>query len=194
MGGPGSRSRGGNQGWGEGCWIMNIVLVGYRGTGKSVVSRLIAEKFHRKRYSLDEWITREAKKPIPEIVADWGWDRFREIERAVVVNVSGRARNAVIDCGGGVVLDQRNVADLRKNGKIVLLTAEAEVILKRIGHDANRPPLKEGLSFEEEQRQTLAEREPHYRAAADCTFDTTRAKPRETARDIVERFTKEGWL
>ena len=175
-------------------WKMNIILMGYRGTGKSVLSRLLAASLGCERYSLDEWIVREAGKPIPEIVELWGWDRFREIERTVVEKVSALARDAVVDCGGGVVLDDRNVADLKRNGKVVLLTADTEIILRRIGRDANRPSLKKGMSFEEEQRQILAEREPKYRAVADCSFDTSRAKPRETAKDIIEHFQKEGWL
>ncbi|KMP10811.1 hypothetical protein UR09_02225 [Candidatus Nitromaritima sp. SCGC AAA799-A02] len=173
---------------------MNIVLIGYRGTGKSVLSRILAENLRYERYSLDEWIVRSAGQPIPEIVEQWGWDRFREIEREVVKEVSAQARSAVIDCGGGVVLDERNVSDLKRDGKVVFLTADPGLILKRTGRDTNRPPLKEGLSFEEEQRRILSEREPKYRAAADCTFDTTHDRPRETAEKIIELFKKNRWL
>jgi len=180
--------------WAPGFRLMNIVLIGYRGTGKSVLSRLLAKQLKRERYGLDEWIVQEAGKPVPEIVKLWGWGRFREIEREVVKKVSARARDSVIDCGGGVVLDMRNVADLKRYGRIVLLTAETEKILRRIGHDTNRPPLKEGLSFEEEQRQILADREPKYRAAADCVFDTTDITPQETAKTVLGHFKKEGWL
>ncbi|MDP7552182.1 MAG: shikimate kinase, partial [Nitrospinaceae bacterium] len=72
---------------------MNIVLIGYRGTGKSVLSRLLAKQLECERYGLDEWIVQEAGKPVPEIVKLWGWGRFREIERRVVEKVSARARD-----------------------------------------------------------------------------------------------------
>ena len=100
---------------------MNIVLIGYRGTGKSVISRILAGILHCQRYSIDEEIVRKARKPILEIVEQESWSRFREIEREIVKKVSEEAKNLVIDCGGGVVLDARNIVDLKRNGKTVLL-------------------------------------------------------------------------
>ena len=172
---------------------MNIVLIGYRGTGKSVISKILAGTLHCQRYSLDDEIVRQAGKSILEIVEQGGWDSFRGIEREVVERVSSEARNSVVDCGGGVVLDERNVVDLRCKSKAVLLISSLEKILERI-KDTNRPPLKEGLSFEEEQRQALSEREPKYHAAADCVFDTSDLKPRQTAKKIIEHFKKKGWI
>jgi shikimate kinase len=173
---------------------MNIVLIGYRGTGKSVISRILTDTLHCRRYSIDDEIVRQAGKPIPEIVEQEGWSKFREIERELVRKISTEIRSSVIDCGGGVVLDERNVADLKRDGKVILLVASSEKILERIHRDANRPPLIEGLSFEEEQRQILKERDPKYRAAADCIFDTTHLKPRQTAMKIIEHFKKKGWV
>ena len=172
---------------------MNIVLIGYRGTGKSVISRILADTLHCQHYGIDEEITRKAGRLISEIVEQEGWDSFREIERKVVEEVATEARNSVIDCGGGVVLDERNVRDLRCNSKIVLLISSLEKIVGRI-KDTNRPPLKEGLSFAEEQRQVISERDPMYRAAADCIFDTTYLKPRQTATKIIKHFKKKGWI
>ena len=172
---------------------MNIVLIGYRGTGKSVISRILADTLHCQRYSIDEEIARKAGKSISEIVEQEGWNKLREIERKMVEKVATEARNSVIDCGGGVVLDERNVVDLRCKSKAVLLISSLEKILERI-KDTNRPPLKEGLSFEEEQRQALSEREPKYHAAADCVFDTSDLKPRQTAKKIIEHFKKKGWI
>ena len=111
---------------------MNIVLIGYRGTGKSVISKILADILHCRCYSLDKEITQQAGKLIPEIVEQEGWGRFREIERGVVQQVSSEVRNSIIDCGGGVVMDEHNVADLRRNGKVVLLTSSLEKIIQRI--------------------------------------------------------------
>ena len=173
---------------------MNIVLIGYRGTGKSVISRILADTLHCRRYSIDEEIVRTAGKSISEIIEQENWGKFREIERKVIEDVAAEAKNSVIDCGGGVILDERNVVDLKRNSKAVLLISSLEKILERITQNTDRPPLKEGLDLEEEQRLILGEREPKYRAAADCVFDTTHLKPRQTALKIIEHFKKKDWI
>lgn len=173
---------------------MNIVILGYRGTGKSTVARLLARELDRKLVSLDELIVQSAGLPIPRIVSEWGWGRFREIESQVVKEVTATEKDIVIDCGGGVVLDDNNTRLLRQNGRTILLTASFDAILKRIRRDPNRPPLKDGLSFEEEQKQILAERNEKYLAAADMVFDTTRDDPLKTTKEIVEYVRREAWV
>ena len=173
---------------------MNIVLIGYRGTGKSIISRILANNLHCRLYSIDEEIVQKIGKTISQIVLHESWDRFREIEREMVEEVTTKAKNSVIDCGGGVVLDKRNVIDLKRNGKTVLLVSSLEKIIERINRNTDRPPLKKGLSFEEEHRQILAERESKYQAAADCFFDTTHLNPPQIATKIVEFFKKKGWI
>ncbi|SVE04544.1 uncharacterized protein METZ01_LOCUS457398 [marine metagenome] len=173
---------------------MNIILIGYRGTGKSVISKILADMLHCRRYSLDEEIVRQVGKSVREIVEQEGWDRFREIEHRVVKQVSLEAQSSIIDCGGGVVVDERNVLDLRRRGKIVLLTSSLEEIIHRIRRDSSRPPLEGRLSFIEEQQKVRQERNPKYRAAADCTFETTYMNPREVAVKIINHFKKENWI
>ena len=173
---------------------MNIVLIGYRGTGKSVISRILADTLHCQRYSIDEEIVRIAGKSISEIIEQENWGRFREIEREVVKKVVAEAKNSIIDCGGGVILDERNVTDLKRNSKAVLLISSLEKVLERITQNTERPPLEEGLGFEEEQRLVFGERESKYRAAADCVFDTTYLKPHQTALKIIEYFKKKDWI
>ena len=99
---------------------MNIVLIGYRGTGKSAVSRALQGILHCTLYSIDEEIIRKAGKSIHEIVEQEGWCRFREIESGVVEQISSKARESIIDCGGGVVVDELNIINLRRNSKVVL--------------------------------------------------------------------------
>ncbi len=173
---------------------MNIVLIGYRGTGKSVISKVLADALHCQRYSLDDEIAKKVGKSISEIVKQQGWEKFREIEREVVERVSSEALSSIIDCGGGVVLDDRNVTDLRRNGKMVLLTSSFGTIIHRASRGPNRPPLELALSFQEEQRKVLMERDPKYRAAADCIFDTTLLKPSQIAIKIIGHFKKKGWI
>ncbi len=173
---------------------MNIVLLGYRGTGKSVISKILAQKLKRKLIRVDALIAQTAGMPIPKIVEQGGWPKFREIESRLVQEIANEERDAVIDCGGGVVLDDQNVVCLKEHGKAVLLKADLNTILRRIKNDSNRPPLKEGISFEEEQKIILAEREPKYLAAADMVCDTTRQKPEKTVLQIIEFFKKKSWI
>ena len=76
---------------------MNIVLIGYRGTGKSSVSRALQGILHCALYSIDEEITRQAGKSIHEIVEQEGWCRFRAIESGVVERISTKARESIIE-------------------------------------------------------------------------------------------------
>ena len=173
---------------------MNIVLFGYRGAGTSEVAVILSLKLDRAVFNTDQMIVADAGMTIPGIVEEWGWPRFREIESEVVEKVAAQAKDSVIDCGGGVVLNDNNIERLKRDGKTVLLKADFETILKRIGEDKNRPPLKEGMSFEEEQRKVLSEREEKYHAAADFECDTTTKSPEETADIIIEHFKRQNWI
>jgi shikimate kinase len=173
---------------------MNIVLIGYRGTGKSTIARIMSQKLNKKLYVLDALITYSAGMSIQKIVAKGGWARFREMETFQIKHVANKAENAIIDCGGGVVLNPDNISCLKENGKVILLSAPIEIILKRIRPDSNRPTLKAGLSFEDEQKQVLEEREPLYQKAADLVFETSSGSAEEKADQIIQTITENGWF
>jgi len=169
-------------------------MLGYRGTGKSVISKLLSEKLRMKLYKIDNMVSELAGKSIPTIVEQDGWNSFRKLESQIVAEVSNKAKNSVIDCGGGVVLNDDNMVNLKREGVCILLTAGLETIIKRIRNDKNRPSLQSGLSFEEEQRKIIAERENRYRLAADFTCDTSERRPTETAEKITEFLSTKGWI
>lgn len=174
---------------------MNIIMLGYRGTGKSVISRLLSKQLKRRLFSLDSMIEEAVGIPILEIVSLWGWARFREIESKIVEQATAEAKDAIIDCGGGVVLNDRNIKLLKENGKAVLLTADFETLLSRLSRDRNnRPRLNDDLSWEDEHRKVLAERTEKYQAAADLVFDTTGKRPDETVYEIIQQFQKNSWV
>jgi shikimate kinase len=133
--------------------------------------------------SLDQEIVRAAGLSIPEIVERFGWPRFRELEREQVAAAAARERQ-ILDCGGGVVEDAANVSALKERGFCVLLTAEIETIAVRIGGDANRPSLT-GKSIVDEIAEKLQQRGPLYRAAADLVVVTDRARPAQTADEVL---------
>jgi shikimate kinase len=150
---------------------MNIVLIGYRGTGKSTVGRLLAARLGRELVSTDAEIVKRAQRTIPEIVAQQGWDYFRDLESDICRELASRDQ-LVIDTGGGAILRAQNVEVLKKDGTLFWLTASVETIAKRIGGDNQRPSLTGTKSFIDEIQDVLPERTPKYRAAADHIITT----------------------
>jgi shikimate kinase len=150
---------------------MNVVLIGYRGTGKTAVGKVLAAKLGRQVISTDKEIVRRAGSSIPDIVAARGWDYFRDLESSVCRELAGRD-DLVIDTGGGAILRQQNVDVFKRNGRLIWLTASVETIAARIGGDAQRPSLTGTKSHVEEIQEVLAERIPKYQAAADVILAT----------------------
>ncbi|MGA6827775.1 shikimate kinase [Nitrospira sp. NS4] len=150
---------------------MNIVLIGYRGTGKSTVGKVLASRLGRTLVSTDAEIVRRAGQTIPEIVAKLGWDYFRDLESTVCQELAMRD-GLIIDTGGGAILRSQNVDSLKKTGTLFWLTASIQSIASRIGGDTQRPSLTGTKSFLEEIQEVLTERTPKYQAAADHVVST----------------------
>jgi shikimate kinase len=166
---------------------MNLVLIGYRGTGKSAVAAILSQKLGMTVVSLDEEIVREAGMSIPEIVEKHGWPWFRDLESQIVERFSRRDQT-ILDTGGGVVLRARNTESLRRGGILFWLKASVAVVVDRIQESTERPPLIDGKSFLEEVEEVLSERLPLYQAAADREIDTDRLSPAAVADEIVGEF------
>ncbi len=167
----------------------NIVLIGYRGTGKSTVGRILAEQLGLELIGLDAAIVELAGRDIPAIVAEHGWDHFRDLETKVVEqSVSGTGR--LLDCGGGVILRPENVKLLKAAGPVFWLKASIDTVIERIKDGTDRPSLTGEKSFVDEVAQVLEERLPLYRAAADYEVDTDGKLPEQIAREISEYFAK----
>ena len=111
---------------------MNIVLIGYRGTGKSTVGKVLAAKVGRPVVSTDAEIVRRAGQTVPEIVAQHGWDHFRDLESTVCQDFSAQD-GLIIDTGGGAILRPHNVECLKRTGTLFWLTASVASIASRIG-------------------------------------------------------------
>lgn len=163
---------------------MNLVLIGYRGTGKSTVGRLLAQRLKRELISTDAEVIRRAGRSVPDIVKESGWDHFRDLEAAVCRDLSNRD-GLVIDTGGGAVLRPQNVACLKSNGTLYWLTAEVATITARIGGDTQRPSLTGSKSFTDEIEDVLRERRPRYQAAADHVIPTDGRSPEDVAQAIL---------
>jgi shikimate kinase len=174
----------------------NLVLVGGRGSGKSAIARRIFRAERRfEHFSLDALIRYECgARAVPDIVAERGWRGFREVEWEVVRKVSAFPGGALVDCGGGVVVDlddddrevfsSRKVDALRAYGVVFYLQRETRYLIERIAGDENRPSLSDQQSFEE----IMARRDPFYRRAAHHVIECGTLKKRELADLVLERF------
>jgi shikimate kinase len=164
---------------------LNVVLIGYRGSGKSAVGEELAKKLEKKFVDTDELIEKKAGKTISQIFAEEGEPVFRQKEKQAVKEVSLQD-NLVISCGGGVILDDENITALKRNSVIILLQAKPETIYKRIKGSNNRPALT-GLKEFEEIKFLLQKRKPHYEAAADFVLDND-GLPIEAQVDVIIEF------
>jgi shikimate kinase len=170
---------------------MNIVLIGYRGTGKSEVAALLAKDLGMDCLGMDAEIVLKAGMSIPEFVAQNGWDKFRDLE-TVVAREAAQRDNIVIDTGGGVIERPENIEVLRKNGRIFWLQASVDVIVDRIAAGTERPPLVAGKTFTEEVAEVLARRTAKYAAACHHRIDTDPIGPEEVAAEIMAIWEREG--
>jgi shikimate kinase len=150
---------------------MNLALIVYRGTGKSVIARRLGRLLGRPVVSLDSEIVQRAGKSIPDLVAERGWDHFRDLEEQIC-RCAGAQDGQILDCGGGVVEREANIAALREHGRVFWLRATPATIVARIGGDGNRPSLTGGKSFTDEVSEVLQRRTPLYQAMAHEVIDT----------------------
>jgi shikimate kinase len=166
-----------------------VFLIGYRGTGKTSVARLLATALGWGWRDADAVLEEQAGRSIRQIFAEDGETTFRDMEAAVLADLAQLDRQ-VIATGGGVILRPDNRARLRA-GNVVWLSAPAAVLWQRLQHDATtterRPDLAQGGV--EEIEQLLRVRTPLYAASADWTVDTATQSPEEAAAGIYRWLT-----
>ncbi len=166
---------------------MNIVLIGFRGTGKSTVGRLLANRLERDFIDSDKHIESTTGKTIKNIFEDDGEEGFRQIEADTITELS-KDDNKVISAGGGVVLREKNINNLKGNGFLVLLEATPEIIHSRIEQDKKttqqRPSLTDKKPLDE-IKHLIAEREPAYKSAADFTINTSYVSCEDIVNEII---------
>ena len=168
--------------------MKNIVLIGFMGTGKTVVSKILAPRLKRQRLCIDDMIEWKVGKPIPRIFAEDGEPYFRKIESEMVAVVS-KDRNVVIDAGGGVVMDEHNIKRLREHGVLFCLTARGDIILERTRKYMRVRPLLNTENPLKKIEDLLKERQEYYKRT-DHTIDTSDITSDEVADKIIE--TMEG--
>jgi shikimate kinase len=167
---------------------MRVVLVGYRGTGKTTVGRMVAQALGWPFVDIDPLVEQRAGLDIAAIFARYGEAHFRDLESTVIADLAD-TDPVVISAGGGAVLRPENVQHLRCGSLVVWLTASAETLHKRIAGDvttAQRRPNLTVLTGIDEIRHLLQVREPCYRSAADVALNTETFSPGQVAERILE--------
>ena len=159
-----------------------MAIVGYMGSGKTTVGRLLARRTGRNFVDLDVEISRKAGRTIPEIFADGGENRFRDLEHAALLDALAGEDATVISCGGGAILRPENRAALRAT-PTVFLQEDVDVLYART-RDDNRPlrgDSREGFA------RRYAERLPLYREVADVEVHSEGRGAADVVEE-VERF------
>jgi shikimate kinase len=154
---------------------MNIILIGYRGSGKSTVGSKLAARLKRRFVDTDDLIEERQRIPITDIVKSHGWDHFRKVEKSIIEEIS-KDDHLIIAPGGGAVVDPDNVKTLKKNGFIIWLKADRQTLLKRINQDPRtntRRPTLTGEGTLKEIEETMSQREPFYETASEAQIDTS---------------------
>lgn len=161
----------------------NIVLIGFMGAGKSTIAGMMHEAFSMEVIEMDQVIVSQQGISIPEIFEKYGEEYFRDLETKLLIDMQAR-QNVIISCGGGVALRERNVKEMKKNGRVVFLTASPETILGRVQDNDDRPLLN-GHKNVEYISQMMEKRRPKYEAAADIVVSTDGKSAYDICREIV---------
>lgn len=150
----------------------NVALVGFMGAGKTAVGKALARRLGKHYIETDALVEEKAGKTIRDIFEQDGESAFRQLEIDAIENLAG-IRDAVVACGGGVVLNWINVDRLKDHAAIVYLKATPDVLLQRTASDAGVRPLLQAHDRRERVSQLLARRRPLYERAADIAVDTS---------------------
>ena len=161
---------------------MKIILIGFMGSGKSTISKLIGKILDLKVLDMDDMVEDMAGMKTPEIFDKFGEAKFREFESKVAENLS-QVEDIVISTGGGVILNKLNIINLRKNnGRVVFLRTTFDEIVKRVSaHDRPRPlfsDIKKAVKLFESRKAI-------YKSHADIIIDTDGLKVEDIVNQLI---------
>ena len=160
-----------------------IALIGFMGTGKSTIAKILSKKLDLAFIETDDLIERKMEMTISKIFEKYGEENFRMAEKDIIKKIKDK-NNVVISCGGGVCLNNENIANIKANNKVILLDASANVILDRIKMDNHRPILMENMDIESIKKIKIT-RKPSYLKAADIIIDTNNKTIYEITDEII---------
>lgn len=164
----------------------NIVLIGFMGAGKSTISEFLKTAFAMDVIEMDQIIAEREGMSISDIFEVYGEQYFRDLETNLLIEMQSRT-NVVISCGGGTPMRECNVAEMKKNGRVVLLTAKPETILDRVKDSHDRPLIENNktVSFIAE---LMEKRREKYEAAADIVIETDGKDELQICEELIHRL------
>lgn len=166
--------------------MKHIVLIGFMGTGKSTIAKNLSHMLQMEVLEMDEEIACREGMSIPEIFRVHGEAYFREKETELLVEIENKEQ-MILSCGGGTPLRECNVIEMKKNGIVIWLTAEAKTIWKRIKDDKNRPLLKGNMNIEYIQNM-IEQRHEKYQNASDLIVKTDGREVSEICEEIIDKL------
>ena len=168
---------------------MHLYLIGYRGSGKSTIGRVLAKRLARPIVDSDDLVESECGMTIKEIFTSKGEVWFRDLEANIIAEVSAREEPTIVSLGGGAVLRESTQKTLKATGKCVWLSASAEHLFQRIQSDqttqSRRPNLSQNGGFAE-VADILSKRTPLYKSLSDITVAVEGKTPDEICDEIAD--------
>lgn len=164
---------------------MNISLMGFGGTGKTVVSRLLAGRLEKRLISTDEELAKRARLSIDKLVKKYGWDKVLEMESEVIEELSN-LDGCIFDTGSVTVLRNENIINLKRNGLIIFLTCSPKVIEMRIKEGQEKADFAK-MNYIDKMEGVLDEWEGKHKRASDYTIDTSGLSPEEVC-DLIAHY------
>ena len=166
----------------------NILLIGFMGTGKTSVSKVLKELTKLPEIDMDKYIVEKENKSIADIFKDSGEDYFRKVETECLKEILDN-QGVIVSCGGGVVVKDENVSYMKDKGTIVLLTAKPETVYNRVKDCKDRPILNNNMNVEFIEG-LMEKRRERYLSVADIIIETDNKSIREIAKEILNKIGK----
>ncbi|KAI4446115.1 Shikimate kinase [Eubacterium plexicaudatum ASF492] len=164
----------------------NIFLIGFMGSGKSSISDYLRDHYAMEKIEMDQRIVQKEGMSISEIFDTHGEEYFRNLETQLLVELQQK-QNMVVSCGGGTPMRETNVRQMKKNGKVVWLTASPETIYERV-KDSHDRPLLEGNKNTDFIAKLMSRRRPKYEAAADFTIQTDGKSCAKICEELMQKL------
>jgi len=162
----------------------NVFLIGFMGCGKSTMARLLSEKISAELVEMDETIESETGMSINEIFEKYGERHFRDLESELISRITEKG-GAIVSCGGGAILREKNIECMKKNGEIIYLSATPETIYARVRFSTNRPLLNGNMNVEY-IASLMGKRLPMYKKAADKTIVVDGKEKQQILEEILQ--------
>ena len=164
----------------------NIFLIGFMGAGKSTISDYLKNALAMDVVEMDQCIVERQGMSISDIFETYGEEYFRELETNLLIEMQSQS-NVVVSCGGGVPMRERNVVEMKKNGRVVLLTAKPETILERVKDNHDRPLLENNKTVPF-IADLMEKRREKYEAASDIVIETDGKDKLQICEELVQRL------